>query len=136
MNVKWNVLLNTKEKEGYFKSNFLEKLSQDVKNNEFGNINFSFNDEILSISFNIDRELNEADLGYISMAFGSYLRNILKNDVPGFIVLGGETKKIDKNSYVFEADAVISEIEVLHLIKTSIRKNSINVSKLIDLLKD
>lgn len=135
MNVKWNVLINTKEKEDFVKSQFLENLKQNVGDKHFKNVKINISDEIFSVKFNMDRDLKEQDMGFISMVFGSYLRNIFQNDHNGFIVFGGETKKIKENSYVFEANAEISEIEVLHLIKTSIRKNTINVTKLIELFK-
>ena len=135
MNVKWNVLINTKEKEDSVKSQFLENLKQNVGDKHFKNVKINISDEIFSVKFNMDRDLKEQDMGFISMVFGSYLRNIFQNDHNEFIVFYGETKKIKENSYVFEANAEISEIEVLHLIKTSIRKNTINVTKLIELFK-
>ena len=135
MNVKWNVLLDTKENENSFKSEFLEKLLQDTVKNSFENVNFSFKDEIFSISFNIDKELNEADMGYISMAFGSYLRQLMRNYNPGFVLFCGNVEKISKGKYVFNAIPEISEIEAIELIKNSIRKNTINVENLMNIFR-
>lgn len=135
MTVDWKYMLDTKEKENFVKNQFLQKISENVKVNVFENIKISVKGEIFSVKFSIDRELKEDDCGFIQMQFESYLRQLMRNYNPGFVLFCGNVEKISKVKYVFNAIPEISEIEAIELIKNSIRKNTINVENLMNIFR-